>query len=339
MIHWPTMRIERFDPAGDKASLRACYEVESAATAVDDPAGPGDSLRSFGQWLANGWSGAPVETWLAPGAAPASADGWYMIQLSAKDNQDLAFLALYVHPDRRREGLGTGLLRHAAERARADGRSLLTAFAWQDSPGAAFARARGGVPSSVIEIRRVLHVGAAAVKRLESLRAEARRMSAGYSIVSWQLPTPEEHLEQVAKIRAALDDAPHPESWEPIRWDANRVRDLDRRSQEQEMRRYSVAARHDATGELVGLTEIDLDPSRPEWGFQGLTAVLPPHRGHRLGLLLKVAMQDLLAQAEPGLLHIVTGNADANSPMVAINEALGYQILGKPARSWEFRLA
>ena len=61
------------------------------------------------------------------------------------------------------------------------------------------------------------------------------------------------------------------------------------------MRYYTLAARHDQTGELAGLTALGVDPMQPDWGFQALTAVTRAHRGHRLGLLVKVAMLDLLA--------------------------------------------
>ncbi len=54
------------------------------------------------------------------------------------------------------------------------------------------------------------------------------------------------------------------------------------------------------------------------------------HRGHRLGLLLKVAMLELLAATEPGLERIATWNAASNAPMIAVNDALGYVVQGTP---------
>jgi RimJ/RimL family protein N-acetyltransferase len=61
--------------------------------------------------------------------------------------------------------------------------------------------------------------------------------------------------------------------------------------------------------------------------------VTRPHRGHRLGLLVKVAMMDRLAAAEPQVEKIVTWNAAANEHMIGINEALGYEVAGRPYRS------
>jgi len=62
--------------------------------------------------------------------------------------------------------------------------------------------------------------------------------------------------------------------------------------------------------------------------------VTRPHRGHRLGLLIKIAMMEILAKREPQLTHIITGNADGNEHMIGINEALGYEVFSRwPA--WE----
>jgi hypothetical protein len=106
----------------------------------------------------------------------------------------------------------------------------------------------------------------------------------------------------------------------------------------QGLRHYTVLARHDATGELVALTQLGVDPLVPEWGLQEFTAVVPPHRGHRLGLLVKVGLLDLLAKREPQLRHILTGNADQNKHMIAINADLGFRVLDRWS-SWEMDVA
>jgi hypothetical protein len=99
-----------------------------------------------------------------------------------------------------------------------------------------------------------------------------------------------------------------------------------------------VAARHDQTGELAGLTQLGVDPMQPEWGFQELTAVTRAHRGHRLGLLVKVTMLDLLAGREPELERILTDNADANSHMIDIFADLGFRVLDQ-WQGWQLDVA
>jgi GNAT superfamily N-acetyltransferase len=243
-----------------------------------------------------------------------------------------------VHPDRRRRGLGTALLRHAAARAAADGRQFLAGYALTGGAGEAFVRAAGAT-AGLTEVRRAMDTGAMPAGRLAGLRAAAERASAGYSLVSWSAPTPEEYLDQVAAINRSLYDAPHdPNIEEPV-WDAKRVRAAERRMRLQDLRAHTVAARHDASGELGGLTVVEVDQGRPEWGFQALTAVTRAHRGHRLGLRLKLAMLDRLASREPQVAHILTSNSETNGHMISINETLGYYVLGQPARSWELQAA
>ena len=104
-------------------------------------------------------------------------------------------------------------------------------------------------------------------------------------------------------------------------------------------RSYNVAAVSDATGEMAAYSEIIIDPESPAWGYQQLTAVVRWHRGHRLGLLVKTAMLELLASAEPQLEYIETGNAASNEHMIAINEQLAYRVVEPGWRSYEMAVA
>ena len=79
----------------------------------------------------------------------------------------------------------------------------------------------------------------------------------------------------------------------------------------------------------VWSSQLAIEEAEPAWGHQELTAVVRAHRGHRLGLLTKVAMLELLAEREPGLRFVETSNGETNAHMVAINEALGF---GRPRR-------
>ena len=56
------------------------------------------------------------------------------------------------------------------------------------------------------------------------------------------------------------------------------------------------------------------------------TVVEPKHRGHRLGLAIKLANLDLLAKSAPDVRVIVTGNASVNAPMIAVNEMMGFEV-------------
>jgi RimJ/RimL family protein N-acetyltransferase len=82
-----------------------------------------------------------------------------------------------------------------------------------------------------------------------------------------------------------------------------------------------------------------VDPADQAWAHQMLTGVTSKHRGHRLGLLVKVAMVEWLRAAEPAVERIQTWNAESNRYMIAVNEALGYTILGRPGNWWRLDVA
>ena len=330
------MRLERFDAGTDRDVVRACHEMHVAAAPVDVPGEPPMSDRVFAGWLRMHWTGDRPETWLARDATGAPC-GWYSLILPRRENTHLAYLVPLVGLPHRRHGIGTALVRHAAERAHEEGRKTVVADGTLGSPGEGFSRAlgaRAGMP----EASRVLHVREIADGHLARLRARAQAAAHGYSLLSWQGPTPERYTEQAAALHQDGEDAPLDDGHERKHWDAARVLAVERHAADQGVRHYAVVARHERTGELVALTELEVDPQVPDWGYQGLTVVTRAHRGHRLGLLVKVAMLELLADRESGLERIITGNADVNEHMIAINTELGYQVLDHWL-SWELAVA
>jgi RimJ/RimL family protein N-acetyltransferase len=175
--------------------------------------------------------------------------------------------------------------------------------------------------------------------RIASLRAQAAAAAAGYSLARWDGRTPDEYLDRYAEVENAMADAPRDEGFEPMRWDAARVREMDQIRARTGRHVYTLVALDDASGEMAAVTAIETDPDNPQWGHQGLTAVVRKHRGHRLGMLVKAAMIEWLAEAEPRLERIVTGNAAVNHPMIAINEQLGYELLEPLAQLYEISVA
>jgi hypothetical protein len=117
-------------------------------------------------------------------------------------------------------------------------------------------------------------------------------------------------------------------------WDADRVREVEENQAAFGVDACTVVARHVASGDLAAYTQLVLAPGMPEWAAQEATVVLPRHRGHRLGLLVKIEMMDVLARQAPEVRYVITGNAGQNEYMIAINEQLGYQI-SSITRTWE----
>jgi RimJ/RimL family protein N-acetyltransferase len=328
------VRIIRIDAEADTAGVRACFQIARDCDAADDPAAPPWSWSTFRAVCALGHAGEPKQLWLARDdrAEPA---GYGLLELPDRENTSRAWLFLSVPPDRRRHGVGTRLLRHCAEQARLAGRKVLDGrtIADTESAGSAFATSIGAQPGP-LDLRRELLLDAGLQGRLRGLKAQAAARSAGYSLVDLTGDTPEPLVGDMARIVAAGEDAPRDPGREAEVWDADRIRAADRWLALSGDRRYIVLARHDASGELAAMTSLYIGPERPEFGFQGLTAVAREHRGHRLGLATKVAMLELLAQREPQLERIMTFNAADNSHMIAINEQLGFQVSGE-FRSWE----
>ena len=358
------VQIERADLA-DAKTIRACDDAHLAAQRADNPGGPWLTGTPFSGWLTVGWDGDPREVWLvrgrvegAAGASRTGADGgapgrarsaggvagWYRLELPDRENLDRAHLDLVVRPEQRRRGLGLALLRHAVARAAAHGRSVLSAETWNGSPGDAFARSVGAEPG-LVNVQRMLELGQLGEDRLVQLRESAGRAAAGYSLVSWTGLVPDKLIEHTAALYAALNDAPHDPGRAPEIWDAQRVRErINGLRPRYGLRVYSVAAMKGdgqaggGAGEMAALTELAVDPADPGWGHQMITAVTRGHRGHRLGLLVKVALLQLLPVSEPQLERVVTWNAQSNTHMIAVNEALGYTILGPPTTAWRLRV-
>jgi GNAT superfamily N-acetyltransferase len=325
------MKLEQFDPAVDAAEVRACHEIYLAGHPIDDPNNPPMSARFFAGWLTLGWTEDRQEVWLARDSQ-GEPRGWYLLSMPQRENQHQAFAEPTVHPAHRQAGLGAMLVRHAAGRARESGRAVLAGYARDGAPGSAFASAIGARPG-LHHVGRVLRLTGLPAGRLAALRAQAEPHAHGYALLSWDGPAPDDLVSGLAGINvSAWADMPRNAGEDAQRWDENRVRLDERRMTAQGLRWYTVAARSLASGELAAFTQLGVDPAVPSWGLQELTAVARPHRGHRLGLLVKVAMLELLAEREPAVTQIITGNADANQHMIAINAQLGFEVVDE----WQY---
>ena len=120
---------------------------------------------------------------------------------------------------------------------------------------------------------RILTIDSGLPALLTRLRAAAEPYAAGYSQLSWLGVTPTEHLDQVAAVRGAMADAPRNDGKEPNAWTADRVRQSEQIIIEHRLMIHSVAAHHDATGDLATLTQVCTEPDTPELAFQHVTAV------------------------------------------------------------------
>lgn len=265
--------------------------------------------------------------------------GALRIILPTKDNPTLAGLDVAVRPERRRQGLGTVLLTRGVELAREAGRSSLVAEVDEPGPGTAgraFALHRGWV-CDLLETRRELTLPPDEA-RLAAVETDARAASRGYELVTWQDRTPDELVDDRALLeRRMTTDAPHGDlPVEEEEWDAARIREYEAMHVARGRTVLSAGAVRD--GRLVAFTDLQVPRADPRTAHQGGTLVVTEHRGHRLGALVKAAVLREVPATQPGVRRISTYNLDSNTPMVKLNEALGFVPAGQLS-AWVMRLA
>jgi hypothetical protein len=233
-----------------------------------------------------------------------------------------------VDPLARRAGLGRRLFEAGIQRARDDGRRTLIAQTSQWSPGVHFLPAMGFTRAAE-EVLRRQDPTAVDWSRLDDLYAEAEQRAKAYELVHIAGATPDDMIEAVATLTAAINDAPtegldiEDEVFTP-----ERIRAFEEAMFARGRRLYRLMARHRDTGELAGQTVVGVDVERPWHAFQFDTSVVRSHRGNRLGLLLKIGMLRWLATEEAQVRTLDTDNAASNSFMIGINDLIGYQVIG-----------
>jgi len=317
--------------------VEASFRIQDAARRQDVPDFPLFSRTENVGQLRHPWPGMIERHWLAE--SDGEPTGLLTVGLPQLDNTHLADVHLTVHPEGRRRGAGRALHAAAVEFARAHDRRVLGGEYVTQLPGgperdaahAAFADAIGA-KAALPEVRRRLDLDMIDRLAWADLSADARAQAAGYSVVAWTDETPEEFVADVARLDSRLVlDAPMGDlDVEPEKIDAARIRANEQMMRTRGRRPYHAGVRHDATGRLVAWTMINFDADVATHAWQQITIVDPEHRGHRLGLLVKIENLRHTLDHEPLVRHINTWNAAENIRMIAINEALGF----RPVDGW-----
>jgi GNAT superfamily N-acetyltransferase/RimJ/RimL family protein N-acetyltransferase len=298
----------------------------------------------------------------------AAIIGRASLSLPLADNTHLGHVYVQVLPEHRRRGTGSALLLEAVRILQAAGRG--TVWSWSDhhvppadAPVVRPTTGAGALDSSDAAVRFAAAHGFALeqVERIGVLDLpdapeppaagqgaarpgrdawSGRDADGGdYKLVQWGSSCPEELLAEYADLRRqmSLDVPTGGLDLGEERWDPARVRDDEAELIRQQAGTLVAAVRHVPTGALVGHSVLERFEYRPEIIFQGDTLVLAAHRGHGLGLRLKWANLRRLAERYPGARRIYTYNAVENSPMLAVNDELGFRAAGFTA-AWQKRL-
>jgi GNAT superfamily N-acetyltransferase len=311
----------------DDAAVGAVVDVLEAVRRADCPAQHPHTARGYAGMLRHGWDGEPPTAYA--GRVGGEVVGVLTVDLPMYDNTGSAWLELEVHPAHRRKGYGTALLEFGLDVARSNDRRTVGSSSWDLPAPAAFA-ARHGFERKLVEVMRRQVIAEADWDTLDKLYDDALGHSADYELLRLAGPSPDDLLDAIVTMTAAINDAPLDDlDWEDEVFTPERVRAFETAMAGRDRTIYRVAARHKQTGELGGHSQVAVEHERPEIGWQLDTAVLKAHRGHRLGLLLKIDVLRWLCETEPQLATVDTWNAESNTHMVAVNEALGYHLVAR----------
>ena len=265
--------------------------------------------------------------------------GVALMEFPKLENPHSTEIIVAVHPEQRRRGVGTAIVEKMGERATTDGRRTLNTIV--DVPVAPvvqdastpFARSTGFEQTLTGNLRR-LRLPFDPVRRDELRAIVAHASDAGdYRTLAFVAPWPEEFLdEHCALLRVMSTDEPAGDGERQAEfWDAERLRENDELYAAREATVLAAVAQHVPSGRLVACTEISVSKDSPGEAWQQITVVHPDHRGHRLGLAVKLANLDLLAERTPDVRMVQTGNASVNKPMIAVNEMMGFEVLSTGA--------
>jgi len=321
-----TMDIVPFGP-DDLERLSQYVAVVNAVRELDSPWQHPATLHSEEGRFRFGWDGEVESPYVGLTDGEPVAVG--RLGTSDYDNHHLAWLGIQVAPAHRRRGHGTAMLEALVADARGRGRTSIGTEGWESASTTGFA-ARHGLEQKSAAIQRRQHLAEVDWPELERLHKEASAAASDYEVVRREGASPDDELDALAVMASAINDAPTDDlDIEDEVFTADRMRGYEQAQLSRGHRLFRTVARHRGTGELAGHSVVVVDDERPELGEQHDTSVVGTHRGHRLGLLLKVEMNLWLREAQPQLTEISTWNAESNDHMIGVNEAIGYRIMGR----------
>ena len=255
--------------------------------------------------------------------------------LPLKENLSEVYVHVMVHPAMRGRGIGRLLWDYLMDAARRTGRTKMTCFV-QDLAGTTIEQSAGcrlattaGLTKVSQDDHRVLTLPIPEVT-LDALAAHSIPHTSRYELRTITGDLPEELLEAWGLMLRQLDIDDPDEDYdaEIPDYTPERIRSGEARIAERGYRRIAVVAL-DENGEAAGNTFVEVHAGEgTTLATQENTLVMPEHRGHRLGLAMKVLLHRALAEESPNLRAIQTWNSHINDHMGRINEQLGYRKAG-----------
>jgi GNAT superfamily N-acetyltransferase len=228
---------------------------------------------------------------------------------------------------RRRERIGSQLLGLICDETISEGRSLLTWSTFDAVPAAeSFARAAGG---QVARVNRTSELALATVDwaMVHEWATAALPRESGYSAEIVDGPVPVNMRADAVRFHHIMQTAPRDDlDVGDVAIDEDFVAELDHALVESGRRRLMLLVR-DRAGSCVGGTEVTFEPDDPSTALQQNTGIDPAHRRRGLAKWAKAMMLERIRDAGPEVRRIRTANAFSNGPMLAVNDALGFEVV------------
>lgn len=319
----------------DEHGLRELHDVVSEVLAHDHVGLPADPFEEMLPNLHPGPDDPDATTfWTGRVSGRVVAAG--SIGLPRRENLEVADVGVSVRPGSRSAGVGRELLAHLLEVVHGEGRTIVhgqVASPWEASgptPAETLLASLGARPL-LFEARRLLDLHRAVPLEVPT--------AAGYRLEQWVDVAPGPLVAGLAHLSQRMStDAPQGDlALEPEAWDEGRYRAAEAAALARNRVRVVTAAVHEATGVVAGMTDYGVNRDRQAVAYQWDTIVDRDHRGHGLGLAMKVHNLAALRRAAPAVRWVNTWNAISNSHMVAVNDRLGFVPVERWTE-WELQL-
>jgi GNAT superfamily N-acetyltransferase len=312
-------------------AVEAPIETERGSNRMPQP------LESYMAYARNLPSQFDDHAWLveSPDGVPVAAG--YCWSNSAGDNRVMECDVL-VRRDRRREGIGSRLMKLIADESVNEGHPLLTWSTFGAAPaGDQFSRSLG---ARLARVNRTSDLALSDVDwtMVERWASAERARELGYwlEVIDGAFPS---HLRaDAATFHNIMQTAPRDDlNVGDFTIGTEFVEELDRAITDSGRHRWTIFVRDDR-GQCVGGTEVTFEPSDVNIVFQQNTGIDPAHRELGLAKWAKAAMLKRIRDDRPDVLRVRTGNAFSNAPMLAINHALGFKVVSTTT-DWQAEVA
>lgn len=325
--------ILQFDPQkATSQEWKNAYSLYKKETKELYPIYPIDSQEKFKKNLLNPDPTAQITRWavLQEGEKPkfigmGNTQYYTKKHPEYEKNKQMAFGNVYIHPEYRRQGFGTTVLKFMLEQLKNNGKEVLQVGPINDT-GLKFSKDFEGIFAlkEEISLLKFNEVNWGLINKWQDPDAVKAKV---VSVETFN-DAPDIFIDQYCLLYTEiLKQIPLGEI------EVERKETVQtRRSKEERIKKveniWTTIITKEDDGTPSGLTETFYDPEQEKFIYQGLTGVKKEYRGRGLGKLLKVKMLQYIKETFPLVEFVITDFAVTNDPMIAINQRLGFKNAG-----------